>query len=137
MLNHDLHQLAMKTREEKIINERLDGMITSTIKEGENIEGTVLNHVMCSLENKSLMAVFDWLNSQNIEVGLLVFDGLMIYKNNSINIKEVLEGCSQAVKDKIGCDITFTVKEMDEGYNIPADSQIPPSLSESTVNLLF
>ena len=32
----------------------------------------------------------------------------------------ILEGCSQRVKEVVGAQITFTVKEMDEGYDIPA-----------------
>ncbi|CAG2255685.1 unnamed protein product [Mytilus edulis] len=72
------------------------------------------------LENKALMTAFDYLTEQGIEVGSLVFDGLMIYKDNvsSERLSEILARCSQKV---MGCDITFTNKVMDEGYYITKD----------------
>ena len=44
------------------------------------MRGLRINYVMCTLENKALMATFDYLTDQEIEVGALVFDGLMIRK---------------------------------------------------------
>lgn len=65
-----------------------------------NIDGTAVNYVMCSLENRALMAAFDYLTEQGIEVGSLVFDGLMIYKEKMTpeRLPEVLAGCTQKVK---------------------------------------
>lgn len=65
-----------------------------------NIEGTADIYVMCDLENKALMAAFDFLVEEGIEVGSLVFDGLMIYKENVPveRLPQILEGCSQRVK---------------------------------------
>ncbi|VDI78522.1 Hypothetical predicted protein [Mytilus galloprovincialis] len=106
-LNPDLHKLARESKEKRGTN--------------YNIEGTTVNYVMCSLENKALMAAFDYLTEQEIEVGSLVFDGLMIHKKGvpRTRLPEILQGCSQRVKEVVGADITFTVKEMDEGYDIP------------------
>lgn len=106
-LNPDLHKLACESKERKGTD--------------YNIEGTTVNYVMCSLENKALMAAFDYLTEQEIEVGALVFDGLMIHKKGvpRTRLPEILQGCSQRVKEVVGADITFTVKEMDEGYDIP------------------
>ena len=86
-----------------------------------NIEGTVVNYVMCDLENRVLMIAFDYLIEQDIEVGSLIFDGLMVYKDDvsPTRLEEILVGLSKRVKDVIGCDITFTNKVMDEGYDIP------------------
>ena len=41
-----------------------------------NLEGSTINHLLCGLENKALMAAFDYLNGKGIEVAVLVFDGL-------------------------------------------------------------
>ena len=41
-----------------------------------NLEGFTINHLLCGLENKALMAAFDYLNGKGIEVAFLVFDGL-------------------------------------------------------------
>ncbi|CAC5400525.1 unnamed protein product [Mytilus coruscus] len=68
-LNPDLHKLACESKEKRGTD--------------YNIEGTTVNYVMCSLENKALMAAFDYLTEQEIEVGALVFDGLMIHKKGS------------------------------------------------------
>ena len=51
-----------------------------------NLEGSTINHMLCKLENKALMAAFDYLNGKGIEVAALVFDGLMIYKNDVTDI---------------------------------------------------
>lgn len=69
------------------------------------------------------MAAFDYLTEQGIEVGSLVFDGIMIYKDkvSPERLPQLLAGCSQRVKEVMGCDITFTNKEMDEGYDIPVE----------------
>ncbi|CAC5382128.1 unnamed protein product [Mytilus coruscus] len=108
-LEPDLYELAKKSKSRKGTD--------------YNIEGTTVNYVMCSLENKALMTAFDYLTEQGIEVGSLVFDGLMIYKDNvsSERLLQILAGCSQKVKEVMGCDITFTNKVMDEGYDIPKD----------------
>ena len=54
----------------------------------------------------------------------LVIDGIMIYKNNVIDIAGILNGCSSSVDQVLeGCGIKFTVKEMDEGYEIPSSSR--------------
>ena len=76
------------------------------------------------LENKALMAAFDYLNGKGIEVAVLVFDGLMIYKNDVTDIAGTLQGCSSSVNQVLeGSDIEFTVKEMDGGYDIPSTTR--------------
>ena len=58
------------------------------------------------------MAAFDYLNGKGIEVAVLVFDGLMIYKNDVTDIAGILQGCSSSVNQVLeGCDIEFTVKK--------------------------
>ena len=90
-----------------------------------NIEGTTVNYAMCKLENQALMSAFNYLVEQKIEVGSLVFDGLMIYKKDvpPERLENVLIGLSQRVKEEMGCEIVFTNKEMDEGFEEP--NQIP------------
>ncbi|CAC5411586.1 unnamed protein product [Mytilus coruscus] len=75
-------------------------------------------------ENRALMIAFDYLTKQNIKVGALVFDGLMVYQKDVPKemLPELLEKCSAEVKKVMGCDITFTNKVMDEGYGIPLDA---------------
>ena len=101
-----------------------------------NLEGSTINHLLCGLENKALMAAFDYLNGKGIEVAVLVFDGLMIYKNDVTDIAGILQGCSSSVNQVLeGCDIEFTVKEMDEGYDITSPTK--PTNQPVDINLLL
>ena len=101
-----------------------------------NLEGSTINHLLCGLENKALMAAFDYLNGKGIEVAVLVFDGLMIYKNDVTDIAGILQGCSSSVNQVLeGCDIEFTVKEMDEGYDISSTTR--PTNQPMDINLLL
>ena len=38
-----------------------------------NLEGSTINHLLCGLENKALMAAFDYLNGKGIEVAAPCF----------------------------------------------------------------
>jgi len=82
----DLYELAKKSKEDK----------GSTY----NIKETAVNYLMCGLENQALMAAFDYPIEQNMEVGSLVFDGLMIYKDDVIptRLEEILVGLGERVK---------------------------------------
>ena len=107
-LNPELFELAKKSKEER----------GTTF----NIKGTTVNYVMCDLKNRTLITAFNYFTEKGIEVGSLVFDGLMIYKKNVENLEDVLVGLRERVKEELGCDIIFTNKEMDEGYEIPTSS---------------
>lgn len=97
-IRSDLYDLAKKSKEDR----------GSTF----NIEGTVVNYVMCDLENQALMTAFDYLIEQGVEVASLVFDGLMVYKDSLSNtrLEKILVGMGKRVKEIMGCDITFTNK---------------------------
>ena len=97
-----------------------------------NIKGSAVNLLMCDMENQSLMAAFDYLIEQGVEVGVLVFDGLMIYKSEK-NIEELLKGCTLAVKQITGHNIIFTIKEMEEGYDIDIEN---PTQTTNNLDLL-
>ena len=93
-----------------------------------NLEGSTIHHLLCGLENKALMAVVDYLNGKGIEVAALVFDGMMVYKNNVTDIAGILKGCSSSVNQVLeGCDIEFTVEKMDEAFEIPSSTRQPTS----------
>ena len=82
------------------------------------------------------MAALDYLNGKGIEVAVLVFDGLMIYKNDVTDIAGILQGYSSSVNQVLeGCDIEFTVNEMDEGYDIPSSTR--PTNQPVDINLLL
>ena len=55
-------------------------------------KGPRLTTCYASWKKKALMAAFDYLNGKGIEVATLVFDGLMIYKNDLTDIARILMG---------------------------------------------
>ena len=121
-LRPDLYELAKKSK-------KLRG---STY----NIEGTTVSYVMCGLENQALMTAFDYLIEQGIEVGSLMFDGLIIYKDkiSLSRLEVILADLGKRVKDVMGCDITFINKAMNEGYHIPV---LNSSLKKGDMDLLL
>ena len=102
-----------------------------------NLEGSTINHLLCGLENIALIAAFDYLNGKAIEVAALVFDGMTVYKNNVTDIAGILKGCSSSVNNQVleGCGIEFTVKEMDEAYEIPSSTR--PANQPVDIDLLL
>ena len=46
-----------------------------------NIKGSTVNLLMRKLENKALVAAFDYLNKNGVEISALEFGGLMVYKD--------------------------------------------------------
>ena len=60
----------------------------------------------------------------------------MDYKNDVTDIAGILQGCSSSVNQVLeGSDIEFTVKEMDEGYDIPSSTR--PTNQPVDINLLL
>ena len=60
----------------------------------------------------------------------------MIYKNDVTDFAGILQGCSSSVNQVLeGSDIEFTVKEMDEGYDIPSSTR--PTNQPVDINLLL
>ena len=108
-----------------------------------NVEGSVINYVMTSLENKCLMVIYDYLQHKNIGVASLIFDGLMIYKNSidHNDLPILLSGCQDIVLVKTGITLSMTEKVMDEGYDIDVTDYIPniidKPISHQAVDVLF
>ena len=115
--------LELKDIGEKVVelNPELEKIAKDSKDNCYNITGTTVNYIMCSLENKALMAAFDYLSSKDVEVSSLVFDGLMVYKDSVKDLESLMKGCSDYVKEKVGCDITFCSKEMDGAYDIKTE----------------
>ena len=50
------------------LNPELEKIAKESKDDSYNITGTTVNYIMCSLENKALIAAFDYLTGQNVEV---------------------------------------------------------------------
>jgi hypothetical protein len=87
-----------------------------------NLEGTVVNYVMCDLENKVLMEMYNFFHSKGLKAECLCFDGLMINKK-SVTLEQLeekmLEECESYVEEQTGICIKLAVKAMDEGLELP------------------
>ena len=79
------------------LNPEMYELVKQSKHNHSNLEGSTINHMLCKPENKALMAAFDYLNGKGIEVAALVFDGLMIYKNDVTDIVGILKGAHQVL----------------------------------------
>ena len=85
-----------------------------------NNTGAVMNHLMCDLENQTLICIYNILQQNNIQVSTLCFDGLMIPKDHidTNDIPNLLKFIQKEVYKTIGYDMKLSVKEMNEGFDI-------------------
>jgi len=85
-----------------------------------NIGGTTINYLMTDLENKCLMCIYDVCLMEKINVGSLVFDGIMLYKDGlPSNLDRVLHRMEEQIcKVLRGCNVKIIEKPMDQGYDI-------------------
>lgn len=87
-----------------------------------NMVGSCLNHMLCDLENEVLMAMLDFMTADHVEVGALVFDGMMLLKSSlTSDIDSLLRRCETYVEQKTGYTIKLVQKPMTEGLTLPDD----------------
>jgi len=99
------------------------------IAKKNNISGSVTNYMMCDYENKVLMCMKDALESNGQEVGVLMFDGLMIPKKGDTDITKdttIVDKIIENVKRDIGIDIKLKFKPMDDVIDCKTDVKLPP-----------
>ena len=84
-----------------------------------NVNGSLTNIVLCTLENEILMYSVQYLINEGFNVDVLVFDGCMIRKREGYSItEELLSGLSGYVFEKTGYNIKFTEKELDKSIDL-------------------
>lgn len=85
-----------------------------------NIEGSLTNVILCDLENLVITTAYHYLITNGFEVCVLVFDGLMI-KKNDIHIPfpaETLKDMSNYILNKTGYDVKFIEKQLDDSIDL-------------------
>jgi len=108
-----------------------------------NREGKTLNLLMCKLENEVLQTMVNFCRKKNVEVGVLVFDGLMVYKDPNRDMVEFLREMEQDVLLKNEVCIKLVVKPMNDGidltgYNVKEDDKsVNEEYSEETIARYF
>tara|TARA_R110002126_G_scaffold51874_6_gene141679 strand:- start:215 stop:2878 length:2664 start_codon:yes stop_codon:yes gene_type:complete len=108
-----LHILKLQLREisEKVCE--LNPELYKTVKKQKefNPEGTVLNKILCKMENIVLQCMKKWCDEQNIKVGTLCFDGLLLKE------KIEIENLENYIKHELGIEIKIAEKEMNESIS--------------------
>ena len=91
------------------------GSAVKTEKE-TNISGSVMNHLMCDLENNCLVKAIEYLKLTQIpiEYAVLMFDGFMLPKECEVD----LSALSKYVADKTGYVVEFVEKPMTEALDL-------------------
>jgi hypothetical protein len=109
----------MKEIQKHIVNlEEYKNIVSTTNAEKYNFNGSVMNKILCMYENKILQECISVINSQNIEICALMFDGLMVYGNFYEN-EELLNMITSRVNEK------FDRLNMKWSYK-PHDTTIDP-----------
>lgn len=86
-----------------------------------NFEGSAVNRILCYYENIILGHAIHVINSHNIEIAVLMFDGLMIYGNHYEN-KQLLEDIEEYVENKFPrLKMKWTYKPHDTSIDVPDD----------------
>ncbi len=91
-----------------------------------NLDGSVVNLLMCDMENRCLVEMMNYFAYQEVEVDVLCFDGLMIRKEYipESEIEVFLRGCEEYILENLKYPITLTTKDMDEGIDISEEDLI-------------
>ena len=65
----------------------------------DNLEGCLLNELLCKLENEILQKAIKEVENNNIQVSVPMFDGFMIENKKDINIEEIINKLNQVSKE--------------------------------------
>ena len=100
--------------------------IKPKVKKGDNEDGSFINLCLCYEENRILMEAMKHLQSKNVEICTLAFDGLMHYGPEDETLLNSLNTCIQCfLKDS---DFKFIYKPHSKSILVPADfdeTQVP------------
>lgn len=87
-----------------------------------NVEFSTANKVLLIWENKILNVMIDVFEANEVEVGALCFDGLLIYSDKELEYDGVLKGilrdAEKAVKKTLNISIQLEVKPMDQSLDL-------------------
>jgi len=91
--------------------------LNTDVDKAFNWLGSSLNRILCYYENKILQTAISVITKNNIEIGVLMFDGLMVYGEPEI---ELLNEIFKAVENVfIGLNMRWSFKEHNNDIIIP------------------
>lgn len=82
-----------------------------------NYQGKLVNLLLCEKENEYLQMAINYLNEKNIKISTLMFDGLMVYKNDNYDINNVIDDLNNIFKN---INIEWDIKK----HNIELEEDI-------------
>ena len=122
----DSYDSEMKRIQKKLNCNPAYNFIKSKVKKGDNEDGSFINLCLCYYENLILMEAKKHLESQNVKICTLAFDGLMHYGPENLDLLNSLNTCIQCfLKDG---DFKFIYKPHSKCISVPADfdeTQVP------------
>ena len=86
-----------------------------------NLEGSVMNHVLCGIENDCLQSLVSFLNANDFNVNVLCFDGCMTIKKelSEEQEKEFIEKAEEYVFSQTSYKMKIVRKPLTNVFNIP------------------
>lgn len=108
-----LYSLKLQLREvSKKICELNPDLYKIVLRQKEfNPEGTLTNRILCKMENIVLQCMKSYCDKENIKIGALCFDGLLV--KNKIEIEKL----ENYIKTELGIKIKIMEKEMKNGIS--------------------
>jgi len=106
---------------------------TTPLDKSYNWNGSAFNRIMCVYENKILQEVITVLNSKNIKIGALMFDGIMVYpsKKEDGTLQDyykdelLLNDISNHINNKFeGLNMNFSYKEHNDEIVMPENYEM-------------
>ena len=96
-------------KENKALYNRVKKEKMKSNKENPNVEGAFISLYLQNLENKILQVILPFLGSKGFVVGVMMYDGCMIEKNDAFD-DEVMRECETHIKEQTGYSIRLTLK---------------------------
>lgn len=91
----------IKNIQKQLCQKYTDLFTTLSKKNKENVEGKLLNHLMCGLENAILQKAITKVEELAIEVAVPMFDGMMVYQNslNEMPLNTLIDNLNDITKE--------------------------------------
>ena len=95
--------------------------------------GSAINRIICVYENNILQELIKFIQSKNMEISVLAFDGLMVYGDYYGN-NDLLREMEQYIENKFeGLNMKFDYKRHNDEIKMPDDFKIPEKEKELAV----
>ena len=112
----------MKMVREKVCKKNPELVKRAKKKKEKNIDGAATNYLMCNIENEILQSIYKVCKDVNVDVGALVFDGLMVYQDSHYftehSVDDLLILAREYVVKTNNWDVELVEKPMKSGLDL-------------------